>query len=69
MHRVTLTFDNGPSAEVTPFVLDQLASRDLSAWFCVVGRQLGLDGGKETIPRITGHPSVNYQPPTMLEAR
>ena len=44
MPRLTLTFDNGPSTEVTPFVLDELAARDLAAYFFVVGRQLRRDG-------------------------
>lgn len=38
---VTLTFDNGPHAEVTPQVLDVLADRDVSATFFVVGDRLG----------------------------
>jgi peptidoglycan-N-acetylglucosamine deacetylase len=80
VHRVTLTFDNGPSVDVTPFVLDQLASRDLSAWFCVVGRQLRLEGGPETVRaaldaghRIANHSSDHETPlgerPTADHAR
>ena len=38
--RVTLTFDNGPSADTTPFVLAELLRRGLNAYFCVVGSQL-----------------------------
>ena len=47
MPRLTLTFDNGPSTEVTPFVLDELAARDLAAYFFVVGSQLRRDGATE----------------------
>jgi peptidoglycan/xylan/chitin deacetylase (PgdA/CDA1 family) len=40
MHKLTLTFDNGPSIEVTPSVLDALDQRGLPAWFCVIGKSL-----------------------------
>jgi peptidoglycan/xylan/chitin deacetylase (PgdA/CDA1 family) len=38
--RVTLTFDNGPDPEVTPYVLDCLARHDVKATFFVVGNHL-----------------------------
>jgi peptidoglycan/xylan/chitin deacetylase (PgdA/CDA1 family) len=38
--RITLTFDNGPTAETTPAVLDTLAGRAARAVFFVVGRHL-----------------------------
>jgi peptidoglycan-N-acetylglucosamine deacetylase len=38
--RVTLTFDNGPTAEATPMVLDALARRAVRAVFFVVGRRI-----------------------------
>lgn len=62
MHRVTLTFDNGPSPETTPFVLEALAERDLRAWFCVVGRMVAADGGAELVQRslAEGHRVVNH---------
>ena len=62
MKRVTLTFDNGPSADVTPFVLDQLAERGLPAWFCVVGSQLKRAGGSELALRALdeGHLLANH---------
>ncbi|MEZ5237252.1 MAG: polysaccharide deacetylase family protein [Acidimicrobiales bacterium] len=44
MTLVTLTFDNGPDATVTPRVLDVLADRGLTAGFFVVGTQLQQPG-------------------------
>lgn len=38
--RVTLTFDNGPTAETTPMVLDILAQHAARAVFFVVGRRI-----------------------------
>src|ERR1700722_15614294 len=38
--RITLTFDNGPTAETTPMVLDTLARHAAPAVFFVVGRLL-----------------------------
>jgi len=40
MTQVTLSFDNGPEPEVTPFVLDVLRRRGLRATFFVIGRKL-----------------------------
>src|SRR5262249_6822661 len=40
MFEVTLTFDNGPDAAVTPAVLDVLARHDLRSTFFVVGEKL-----------------------------
>lgn len=37
---ISLTFDNGPDAEVTPVVLDLLAERGILATFFVLGRNL-----------------------------
>lgn len=60
--RVTLTFDNGPSPEATPAVLDVLATRGIRAWFCVVGRRVAADGGAELVGRALadGHRVVNH---------
>lgn len=60
--RVTLTFDNGPTPEVTPRVLDVLASRGLSGWFCVVGDRVAAPGGAELVQRALeeGHRIVNH---------
>lgn len=40
MARITLSFDNGPSEETTPHVLDVLARRAIRASFFVVGEKL-----------------------------
>jgi peptidoglycan-N-acetylglucosamine deacetylase len=40
LRRVTLTFDNGPDPEGTPFVLDVLARRNIKTTFFVVGENL-----------------------------
>lgn len=40
MFDLTLTFDNGPDADVTPAVLDVLARRGVKATFFVLGQQL-----------------------------
>jgi peptidoglycan/xylan/chitin deacetylase (PgdA/CDA1 family) len=42
--RVTLSFDNGPSPDVTPYVLDVLRDRAVRATFFVVGEQLRVPG-------------------------
>ena len=42
MFDLTLTFDNGPDPETTPFVLDVLARRSIRTTFSVVGSLLGL---------------------------
>ena len=49
--RVTLTFDNGPHPDVTPQVLDVLASHDVLATFFVVGSALVRDGNRELAER------------------
>jgi peptidoglycan/xylan/chitin deacetylase (PgdA/CDA1 family) len=38
--RITLTFDNGPSAETTPMVLDTLAAHSARAVFFVLGKRI-----------------------------
>ena len=43
--RVTITFDNGPMPEVTPYVLDCLARNDVPATFFVVGRKASTPKG------------------------
>ena len=43
---LTLSFDNGPTPEVTPFVLDVLAERALKATFFVIGRKLAEDDNR-----------------------
>src|SRR5262249_41000836 len=45
--RVTLSFDNGPSHRVTPWVLDVLRERGVRSTFFVVGEQLRAPGAAE----------------------
>jgi peptidoglycan-N-acetylglucosamine deacetylase len=52
---VTLTFDNGPDPEVTPFVLDVLAARALHATFFVVGERLAAHRGPAERAQAEGH--------------
>ena len=49
MKKVPLSFDNGPTAHVTPSVLCTLAERDLRAYFCVVGEQLRADDSNASL--------------------
>lgn len=39
MAKITLTFDNGPDPEVTPYVLDVLAKRGIKSVFFVIGEK------------------------------
>lgn len=52
--RVTLTFDNGPTSETTPRVLDVLARREAPATFFVLGRQLAKPPLMEIARRARG---------------
>jgi len=49
--KVTLTFDNGPEAQVTPAVLDCLARHKVRATFFVMGRKAATDEGRTIIRR------------------
>ncbi|MBL6750597.1 MAG: polysaccharide deacetylase family protein [Nevskia sp.] len=62
MHQVTLTFDNGPTAETTPQVLDILRRRRVPATFFVVGRQLAEPGLRDLAVRAhaEGHRIGNH---------
>lgn len=61
MARLTLTFDNGPSP-ATAMVLDELATRGLTAIFFVVGEQLAEPGGADLVRRAAaeGHRIGNH---------
>lgn len=52
--RVTLSFDNGPTAGVTEDVLDALAEHDVRATFFVVGRDLERPGARALVERAHG---------------
>ena len=56
-HKVTLSFDNGPSHRVTPWVLDVLRERGVRSTFFVVGEQLRAPGAAEIARRVAaeGH--------------
>jgi len=43
---LTLSFDNGPTAEVTPFVLDVLKRRGVKSTFFVIGEKLVRPGSR-----------------------
>src|ERR1044072_584835 len=46
MFDLTLSFDNGPTPEITPFVLDVLARRNVKSTFFVIGEKLARPGGR-----------------------
>jgi peptidoglycan/xylan/chitin deacetylase (PgdA/CDA1 family) len=64
--RLTLTFDNGPTAGVTDGVLDRLAERGVTASFFVVGTALRKPDGQRLARRAVaeghrvGHHSVTH---------
>jgi len=60
--RVTLTFDNGPSSETTPLVLDTLTRREARAVFFVVGRNLEKPAHRDLARRARdeGHRIGNH---------
>jgi len=51
MAQVTLTFDNGPVAEVTPHVLDVLGAHAIKASFFVIGTRLAVPEGRKAAER------------------
>lgn len=60
--KVALTFDDGPSSEYTPLLLDGLRERNVKASFFVIGSNIEKEGGKEIIRRIyeEGHLIGNH---------
>jgi peptidoglycan/xylan/chitin deacetylase (PgdA/CDA1 family) len=57
MPDLTLTFDNGPEPDVTPHVLNVLASRGIRATFFLIGRKLASPEGRRLAGRAAaeGH--------------
>ncbi|HEX4327244.1 MAG TPA: polysaccharide deacetylase family protein [Burkholderiales bacterium] len=57
MFKLTLTFDNGPEPEVTPFVLDVLGRQGIRSTFFVLGSKLALPGRRALAERCAaeGH--------------
>jgi peptidoglycan/xylan/chitin deacetylase (PgdA/CDA1 family) len=51
MHELTLTFDNGPTPEITPYVLDVLARRGVRSTFFVIGEKLDQPGHRPLAER------------------
>ncbi len=66
---VTLSFDNGPDAEVTPRVLDVLARRGIKSSFFAIGKQLGDAAARRVLARAkdeghwVGNHSWNHEIP------
>jgi peptidoglycan-N-acetylglucosamine deacetylase len=52
MAKVTLSFDNGPTREATPRILDILKAEGLRASFFVVGRRLDEPGAAALLERM-----------------
>jgi peptidoglycan-N-acetylglucosamine deacetylase len=48
---LTLSFDNGPTADVTPLVLDVLARRSVKSTFFVIGEKLARPGQRALADR------------------
>jgi peptidoglycan-N-acetylglucosamine deacetylase len=48
---LTLSFDNGPTPDVTPLVLDVLARRGVKSTFFVIGEKLGKPGHRAVAER------------------
>lgn len=59
---LTLSFDNGPTKNTTPKVLDVLAARNMHAYFCVTGLQLKLNDHAKLVSETldAGHRIVNH---------
>jgi peptidoglycan/xylan/chitin deacetylase (PgdA/CDA1 family) len=51
MFDLTLSFDNGPTPDVTPLVLDVLARRDVKSTFFVIGEKLAKPGHRALAER------------------
>lgn len=60
--KLTLSFDNGPTENTTPQVLDVLRERNLHAYFCVTGLQLKLKNHAKLVSDTldAGHRVVNH---------
>ena len=60
--RVTITFDNGPTPEVTPYVLDCLAKNKVPATFFVIGCKASSPKGTAILQRASeeGHSIGNH---------
>ena len=75
MFDLTLSFDNGPTAEVTPQVLDVLARRGVKSTFFVIGEKLARPGSRALAERahaeghwIGNHTWSHSRPFGLMEA-
>jgi peptidoglycan/xylan/chitin deacetylase (PgdA/CDA1 family) len=72
MARLTLSFDNGPTTETTPHVLDVLGERNMRATFFVVGNRLSEPGAVALAQRAqqeghwVGNHSTTHETPLGL---
>lgn len=62
MHRVVLTFDDGPDPEHTPRILDALAKEHVQAVFFILGMRLESQGALDIVGRAAseGHLIGNH---------
>ena len=62
MHKVVLTFDDGPDPEHTPRILDMLGQEDVRAVFFIVGERLRCPGSLDIVRRAAsaGHLIGNH---------
>ncbi len=62
MHKIVLTFDDGPDLDHTARILDILAGCQVPALFFVVGERLQVPGGREIVRRAAreGHLIGNH---------
>jgi peptidoglycan/xylan/chitin deacetylase (PgdA/CDA1 family) len=62
LHKVVLTFDDGPVSEYTPRVLDALAKYNVPGLFFVIGERLRAPGALEIVGRAVreGHLIGNH---------
>ena len=60
MRKVTLTFDNGPTPEITPYVLDCLATYKVKTTFFVMGRKVAPGRSIVQRARDEGHYIGNH---------
>ena len=57
---VALTIDDGPSAQYTPQILKLLQKYEITATFCMIGRQIGSNQGLVREVVQAGHMLVNH---------
>lgn len=62
MHKIVLTFDDGPTLDHTPRILDTLAECHVPALFFVVGERVQAPGAREVLRRAAreGHLIGNH---------